>query len=250
MPTCERLDTVLIMSTSASKALFATICDLLRQGDSRANTLLPRLQEHTDYGPGWLELGHTLRELGRTDAALVAYNQSLSAPHPPLAAALGKADLLFAERRFDTLIPWLERAHQQWHKQPALYYRLGRAHYVQGNYDAALRAFNTAVKYAPDFAEAWFQLGLVDQDRGQLDAATEAYRRALAIQPSMHEAALNLGISEQERGNVDAALNAYARAFKSHPVSFNRIAQALTSAPVGRLWLNPAALRNLLAARA
>lgn len=238
------------MSKSTPQALFATVCDLLRQGDSRANALLPRLQAYTDYGPGWLELARTLRELGRTDAALVAYDQSLGSPRPPLAAALDKADLLLAERRFDTLIPWLAGVHRRWPDQPALSYRLGRAQYLQGNYQAAREAFQAAVSYAPDFAEAWFQLGLVAQDTGRPDTAADAYRRALAAQPSMHEAALNLGISEQERGNVDAALDAYAQAFKSHPASFNRIAQSLTSAPVGRLWLHPSALRNTLAARA
>lgn len=238
------------MPTSSPKALFKTVCDLLRQGDPRANTLLPQLQRHSDYAQGWLELGRTLNELGRTDAALVAYDQALAAPHPPLAVALGKADLLLANGRFETLMPWLEQAHRHWPDQPALSYRLGRAHYLQGTYDAARKAFRAATEQAPDFAEAWFQLGLVAQDTNRPEAAAKAYRRALAAQPSMHEAALNLGISEQERGNIEAALDAYAKAFQSHPGCFNLIAQALTSAPVGRLWLHPSALRGTLAARA
>lgn len=232
------------------EALFERVCALLEAGDSRATQMLPELQRHPEQASGWTMLGQTLARLGQTEAAHSAYEQALASPRAPLAAALGKADLLLAAAGAEAARDWLENAARRWPRQPSLAYRLGRAHYRLGALAPALAAFRDALALAPDFAEAWFQVGLIEQDRDASHAAAHAYRQALALQPGMHEAALNLGMSLQEDGDVEAALDAYALALQAEPGCFNRIALALTSAPVGRLWLSPGALRATLAARA
>jgi len=87
-------------------------------------------------------------------------------------------------------------------------------------------------------------------DLHEVAGAAEAFRTALVARPDFHEAAFNLGVACQESGNLDAALDAYARAWRMRPDAFGRIAQALVSPGVGRLWLHPSALRRDLAARA
>jgi len=47
----------------------------------------------------------------------------------------------------------------------------------------------------------------------------------------------------QELGNLAAAKQAYGRAMKLMPAAFGRIAQALTTAPKGELWMDLGALR-------
>ncbi len=123
--------------------------------------------------------------------------------------------------------------------------RLGRLAWENGDLDTARAVLERAASPAAP-AAVWFDLGLVRQDVGDLAGAAAAYRRALAIKPDHAEAALNLGIVLQESGDPDAAMQAYACAYRLRSQMFGAIAMALTSAPHGRLWIDPAALRRAL----
>lgn len=235
---------------SSPQRLFDEVCGLLRHGDPRANALLPQLQAYPHHARGWLQLGRMLTRLEQSGAAMVAFDQALAAPEPPLAAALEKADLMIAAGRATAAASWLTEIQQRGVDDVRLSHRLGRAHYAAGNSEAAQAALQATVAQAPDFAEAWFHLGLVEQDLDRPAAAATAYGHALSARPEMFEAALNLGISLQDSGAMEPAMDAYAQAVRIEPACFNRVAQALTSASTGRLWLDPHALRRSLAARA
>ncbi|MES1937786.1 tetratricopeptide repeat protein [Salinisphaera hydrothermalis] len=235
--------------TSSPQALFDEVCDLLQRGDPRANNLLPRLQAYPQHAQGWLQLGRVLTRLEQSGAAMVAFDQALAARQAPLAAALEKADLMIASGQPADAARWLAEIQQRGNDDVRLTHRLGRAHYAAGNLEAAHAALQAAVDQAPDFAEAWFHLGLVEQDLDRPAAAATAYGKALSARPGMFEAALNLGISLQDTGAMEPAMDAYAQAVRIEPGCFNRVAQALTSASTGRLWLDPNALRRSLAAR-
>lgn len=123
--------------------------------------------------------------------------------------------------------------------------RLGRLSWENGDFDTARTVLERAANPAAP-ASVWFDLGLVRQDVADLAGAAAAYRRVLAIRPDHAEAALNLGIVLQESGDPDAAMQAYACAYRLRPQMFGAIAMALTSAPHGRLWIDPAALKRAL----
>jgi cytochrome c-type biogenesis protein CcmH/NrfG len=78
--------------------------------------------------------------------------------------------------------------------------------------------------------------------------AIQAYRRSIEAQPDVPEVHVNLGLNLQNAGDLDAAIDSYRRAMRLRPETFGRIAQALTSANKGRLWLDSARLRRLLEA--
>jgi tetratricopeptide (TPR) repeat protein len=123
--------------------------------------------------------------------------------------------------------------------------RLGRLAWEDGETAVAATYLERAVTTdAP--ASVWFDLGLVRQDLREYGKAVAAYRRALEIKPDFAEAALNHGVALQETGDIDHAMRAYAEAYRLRPSSFGLIAQALTSAPHGRLWLDEASLRRSL----
>ena len=103
-----------------------------------------------------------------------------------------------------------------------------------------------AATLAPRDAEICFALALALQDAGDLEAATAALERVLTLGPPRVEAEVNLGILWQERGHFETALRAYGRAYRLRPDSFGRIAQALSSASRGGLWLELDALRQAL----
>ena len=122
----------------------------------------------------------------------------------------------------------------------------GQAQHACGALHAALQSFEQAAAHAPNDAATWFQLALVRQDLRDLPGAESALRRVLQLAPQRADALVNLGIVLQERGQLDAALQAYGRAYVLRDDTFGRIAHALASASVGRLWLDLDALRAAL----
>ena len=121
--------------------------------------------------------------------------------------------------------------------------RLGAAWHSLGRRGEAAAAYQTALQLNPASAEAWFKLGLALQDSRLPGRAEAAYRRALALRPDLAEAQANLGVVLQEQGDLEAAKQAYGRAINLMPSAFGRVAQALTTSPMGELWLDLASLR-------
>ena len=117
-----------------------------------------------------------------------------------------------------------------------------------GELQSARVELERAVTLRPSDGRAWFALGLVCEDLRDTPGAIEAYRRSIEAQPDVPEAHVNLGLNLQNAGDLDAAMDSYRRAMRLRPDTFGRIAQALTSAKKGRLWLNSARLRRLLEA--
>lgn len=205
----------------APEPAFLLCCLLLDGHDPAANLLLPRLERHPEFAPGWEELGETLL-----------------AEHPGAAqVAFGRAAEAYAA--MEARAP-----------QAATAWRLGLVLRRLGRFRDARDALRRATAREPAAAHAWFALGLVCQDLGEHPDAAQAFRAALGERPGFHEAAFNLGVASQDCGLIADALDAYATAWRLRPEAFGRIAQALASARVGRVWLHPSALRRELASRA
>jgi len=110
----------------------------------------------------------------------------------------------------------------------------------------ACAEFERAVEIHANDSRGWFALGLARDDLQDREGAIVAYRRAVELRPVLPEAHVNLGLDLQHAGDLAAALNSYRRAFALRPDTFGRIAQALTSAKTGQLWLNTESLKKSL----
>ncbi|HEX3982590.1 MAG TPA: tetratricopeptide repeat protein [Acidisoma sp.] len=196
--------------------LFRAAIAALKAGDPAAARLLPALENHPDYAPGWLALAHLLRERGQAEAAAMM----------------------------------LQRAVRAGSVTPPMLHQAGQALVQLGMHAVAITAFRRAVADDPVFAAAWYSLGLALQDARAPAQATAAFDHARHLRPDFHEAAFNAGVAWQDAGDMEAALDAYACAYRLRPASFGRIAQALIAAPRGALWLRPSALRTVLEGRA
>ena len=113
----------------------------------------------------------------------------------------------------------------------------GEAALALRDFAAAAQAFERAVALAPANADAWFSLSQARQDLRDLPGAEAALERVLALKPERADALVNLGIVRQEQGRLDDALRAYGRAYRLREETFGRIAHALATPGVGRLWL-------------
>ena len=186
---------------------------LIELAEAEPATLVDRLAARfPDHAPEWLEFGAALDKKGHKTAALAALNQAATAD------------------------PRLVRAH------------VGRALLLrqQGSLREAEAALLRAVTLAPELATAWFTLGLTRQDMGNEVGAAEAFGTALAQRPDFAEAAVNLGICLQRTGQMNMAMRSYAHAVALRHDTLGRVAQAMTAASTGRLFLNPVALTRAL----
>ncbi len=123
---------------------------------------LPALQKATELMPNNAEahmnLGNTLKELGRLDDAVASYRLALGI----------KPDFVMA------------------------HYNLGNALKGLGQLDDAVASYQRALKIKPHYAEAHNNLGNALKDLGRLDEALASYRQALEIRPDFSDAHNNL----------------------------------------------------------
>jgi tetratricopeptide (TPR) repeat protein len=205
----ERYARAAELEPTRSEATFAAaIATIMIDPANAADAVDALRRRFPDPSPAWAEIGGALERTARWELAAQAFALALKA-------------------------------------QPSakLSLRLGAALQSLGRRGEAAAAYQTALQLDPSSAEAWFKLGLVFQDSRHSDRAEEAYRRALALRPDLAEAEANLGVVLQEQGDLPAAKQAYGRAINLMPSAFGRVAQALTTAPKGELWLDLAALR-------
>ena len=95
---------------------------------------------------------------------------------------------------------------------PAHYY-LGRIASRAGEFDQAVREFETALHRSPNYADAYAELGLVHMKRSEYPQAEEALQRALRLNPESYTANLDLLILYQR--TKDARLAEQSRKFEA-----------------------------------
>jgi tetratricopeptide (TPR) repeat protein len=124
----------------------------------------------------------------------------------------------------------------------------GVAEMAQGadRYDAALVAFDRALRSDPRLWEAWINIGTIELRRARLSAAAKAFEASIAIEPSA-EALAALGDIVVRQGRHRQAIALYERALQRNPGDLrlrNGLAVALRHA--GRTEQAEAELRAVL----
>ena len=205
----ERFARARELNPDRSEAAFGVAAILIQQNAPEAPRSVSDLQRlFPDHGPGWSEIGAQSEQAGKWELAADAYARAANS-----------------------------------RPSAKLHLRLGSALQSLGRRSEAVASYRKALELDPASAETWFKLGLALQDGRRPADAALAYRRALSLRPELAEAEANLGVALQELGDLAAAKEAYCRAIRLKPEAFGRIAQALTMAPTGELWMDLAALR-------
>lgn len=242
----DRFQRAMKAAPARSEAAFMTCVCLVERGDPRAQELLAHcLKTFPDDAPGWAAVGAALQELKQPEAALADLTRAARlAPSFELQMRRGAA--LIALGRVVEAIAAFEAAQDLQPASSEAALQIGLALRQLGDHAGARGALDRATQLDPGAARGWFALGLTAQDMRDWPAAANAYRAALAAQPDFAEAAVNLGVALQEGGDLEAAKEAYGRALALRADAFGRVAQALSAAPRGELWLDQRALRQSL----
>lgn len=230
--------------------MFMTCIALLERGDPRANdTLHDLLRRFPHDAEGWYDIGMTLHRAGKFEAALVTFTRAAETVEHPR-HEIARAASLRALDRLGEATDVLRKAGSRWPGNSDLALQLALNLHKLGELAAARAEFErilAANAASANSANLWFAYGLVCQDAHDTSAAITAYRRALDLSPELAEAYVNLGICLQQTGDITAAKAMFGRAMRLRSDTFGRIAQALSAAPRGELWLDPERLRQSLA---
>ena len=115
----------------------------------------------------------------------------------------------------------------------ALWRALGQAELARGEADAAIAAFDEALKRDPANGEAHYNQGVALQTARLPAEAARAYQRALAFRPDLYAADFNLGVIFDQQGDAAAAITAFSNVLQqapSHVGAYKALAETLLAA--------------------
>jgi len=195
---------------------------LLQQGnlDEAANHLRATLRANPSHVGAHALLGRYLEQKGQPGQAQAEYEAALRV-NPNLADVKLQLGLLYVKNgRFPEALRIARELEQSDPKSAAPPLLKGFALMAQNNPQAAVEAFNTALKLKPDLLDARRALGQAYQQLGQFDRAEENYRRALAINDKDVASLNNLAwLLAEQRKKLDEALPLAVKADQLAPAS-------------------------------
>ena len=86
------------------------------------------------------------------------------------------------------------------------WYGLGDAHRFAGDYDAAEKAYEEALRQDPQHLDSWNNLGITRVNTGDVYGAKAAWQSALGVNRTYCKAHANLGFLAQSRGQIEEAV--------------------------------------------
>lgn len=97
------------------------------------------------------------------------------------------------------------------------YKYLGLGLSSNGQFDAALHAFQESLERQPDNPEIYYDMGMTLRDKGDLAGAAAAYRKAIVLKPAYWEAHTNLGLALHDQHKYAEAIAEYKEAKRLAP---------------------------------
>jgi len=138
--------------------------------------------------------------------------------HPADTAALQfLAELMMEGRLYSQACEFLARAISIRNGDPDLLFNYGVALRGTHNYLAAVKAFERATRYRPEFVEAWYNLGNTYISRGQFAEAVAAFDAAIGVDPNDERFHNNAGIALRQLERFDEAASRFRQAISLDP---------------------------------
>jgi tetratricopeptide (TPR) repeat protein len=193
----------------------------------RSATLAPRVRTtHALLGQVYLQAGDSASaEMKRAVAATLPENPAWPDPYRRgnLQELRGESAVIFQstalrEQKKETeAIALLQKALVRHPQSATLQRALGRTYVALGEYAAAEKAYQEAVRMAPDSVESHYERGRVLEHLGNHQAAAQSFRQALQLRPHYGEAHFHLGQCLEAQGDKAGAIQAYRHAVHYQP---------------------------------
>jgi tetratricopeptide (TPR) repeat protein len=111
----------------------------------------------------------------------------------------------------------LTEDHQTPDYKAKLLFERGDLFYAAKEYEASIASFDGALKFKPDYHEAWYNRGIALGNLGRFEEALASFDQALKIKPDYHEVWNNRGNALGNLGRLEEAIAAYDGALKFKP---------------------------------
>jgi tetratricopeptide (TPR) repeat protein len=100
------------------------------------------------------------------------------------------------------------------------YYWRGMCYAIKGHYDEALADFDEIIRQDPEQAIAYYEKGRVYENRGEVDEAIAQFTEAIDHDDGFANAYLDRGKHYFDRGDYDAAIADFEKAIELEPTTF------------------------------
>ena len=97
------------------------------------------------------------------------------------------------------------------------YFQFGIDNQQKGNYAAAIKDYDQAIKLNPEYANAYNNRGIVKDDLGDFAAAIADYDEAIKLNPKDANAYCNRGNAKSRLGDYNAAVADFSEAIRLNP---------------------------------
>jgi tetratricopeptide (TPR) repeat protein len=162
-------------------------------------------------------LGASLQEAGRLDAAVARYERAI-AIQPDYAPAYNNLGLaLAAQGRLEEAASRFQSAVSAAPSQASAHRHLGSVQATLGRTADALASLARAVALDPRDVGARYDFGSLLLEQQRFAEAADQFRAALDVTPDHVRALNNLGIALASQGRLDEALAAFERAVQLQP---------------------------------
>jgi len=214
-----QLDEVEIFGSSDKN--MATIDGVFQISDSPWESAAPQTGASSISGPStatdWYNKGLALKEQGKYDEAIQAYDEAIRLDPNYAEAWYKKGNALIGQGKYDEAIQAYDEAIRLDPNYAKAWYNKGTALYSQGKYDEAIEAYDEAIRLDPKLAEPWDNKGSALAHQGKYDEAIQAYDEAIRLDPNDAKTWNNKGVSLEDQGKYDEAIEAYDETIRLDP---------------------------------
>jgi tetratricopeptide (TPR) repeat protein len=158
---------------------------------------LEKFQEALEEDPGftWARLfvGNCYVQMGTMEAADPVF-RSMTEEDPGFVPAFVNLGVTLMARGQKRAAIHTYKKVKDWDQYPPLLFNMGNAYRALEQDTETLDAYETAIRLAPDFAEAYYQLGIFYKSRDGVGKAREYFLRARWLRPELRFEVFDLGL--------------------------------------------------------
>jgi lipoprotein NlpI len=151
-----------------------------------------------------------------------AWSEQLASPTPPASGGDAKSYVQHgiangAKRDLDAAIGAFNEAIRIDPKYAPAYYNRGFAYSLQNKPDEAISDYSQAIQIDPKYKEAYYQRGSLQGQKGNFDEAISDFSEVIKLDPKYAPAFYNRGHVEYFKGDLDGALAELTQALGLDP---------------------------------